>query len=103
MCGPKVALSGLQAYADYYDIMDLSEELIGACADAVVGKRQVEYQGQVLDLGAPFRRASMHELVQQALGASLCCGGFLGGVGSRMIRLAQKQRFIPDCLVALFW
>ena len=94
-------LAGLQAYADYYDIMDLSEELIGACADAVVGKRQVEYQGQVLDLGAPFRRASMHELVHQVLGALLCCGNLLGfRVSSRMIRLIQKQCFFPDCLIA---
>ena len=101
-CGPKAVLSGLQAYADYYDIMDLSEELIGTCADAVVGKRQVEYQGQILDLGAPFRRASMHELVQQALGALLCYGDLLRGYQSRMIRLAQKQRSIPDRLIA-FW
>ena len=29
---------------------------------------QVEYQGQTIDLGQPFRRASMHDLVQEATG-----------------------------------
>lgn len=58
-----------QAYADYYDMMDLAEEVIRACADAVVGQRAIEYQGEVIDLGEPFRRASMHDLVKEAIGA----------------------------------
>ena len=29
----------------------------------------MQYQGLTLDLGHPFRRASMHDLVQEALGA----------------------------------
>lgn len=39
---------------------------------AVCGTQQVPYQGQTLDLGQPFRRATMHELVQEALGESSC-------------------------------
>ncbi len=35
---------------------------------AVCGTQQVPYQGQTLDLEQPFRRATMHELVQEALG-----------------------------------
>ena len=35
---------------------------------AVCGTHQVPYQGQTLDLEQPFRRATMHELVQEALG-----------------------------------
>lgn len=39
---------------------------------AVCGTQQVPYQGQTLDLGQPFRRATMHELVQEALGERSC-------------------------------
>ena len=41
------------------------------CMQAVCGTEQVSYQGQVLDLEKPFKRATMHELVQEALGQSL--------------------------------
>ena len=39
---------------------------------AVCGTQVVPYQGQTLDLEKPFRRATMHELVQEALGENTC-------------------------------
>lgn len=57
-----------QAYADYFDMMTLTEELIRASAHAVLGTLRVEYQGQVLDFESPFRRATMHELVKESTG-----------------------------------
>lgn len=35
---------------------------------AVCGGTSISYQGESVDLGQPFRRASMHELVQEHLG-----------------------------------
>jgi len=55
------------AYADYEDIMDLTEELIVASADAV-GGRDVVYQGTPLNFHPPFRRATMAELVKECTG-----------------------------------
>lgn len=49
-------------YANYNDMMNLAEEIIVACADAL-GDRIVTYQGKTIDLNPPFRRASMTELV----------------------------------------
>ncbi|CAK0785539.1 hypothetical protein CVIRNUC_008749 [Coccomyxa viridis] len=57
-----------QAYADYQDIMVLTEDLIKSAAQAVTGGLEVEYQGQHLDFGQPFRRASMHDLVKEVTG-----------------------------------
>ncbi|MCG8466369.1 MAG: lysine--tRNA ligase [Xanthomonadales bacterium] len=54
------------AYADYNDLMDLSEALIRGIAENVVGHTAVEYQGQTIDFGKPFVRMSMLESVQQA-------------------------------------
>jgi hypothetical protein len=34
----------------------------------VCGSLQLPYQGAVLDFGAPFRRATMHDLVRDATG-----------------------------------
>ena len=57
-----------QAYADYNDMMQLTEDLIRASAEAVLGTSKVDYQGQELDFGGPFRRATMHDLVKEATG-----------------------------------
>ena len=49
-------------------MMDLTEELIRAAAQEVTGGLQVTYQGEALDFGPPFRRASMHTLVAEVTG-----------------------------------
>ena len=57
-----------QAYADYQDMMDLTEQLIAACCEAVCGGTVIEYQGTAIDLTPPWPRLSMHALVQQHTG-----------------------------------
>lgn len=52
-----------QAYADYKDLMTLTEDLLKYLCDAVVGKRQLEYQGQVIDFDQPFTRLTAKEAV----------------------------------------
>jgi len=57
-----------QAYADYTDMMALTEALIAEAAQQVCGSTQIVYQGTAIDLTPPWRRATMHELVEQATG-----------------------------------
>jgi lysyl-tRNA synthetase, class II len=52
-----------QAYADYKDLMDLTEKMFKYLAEKVLGKAQVDYQGTIVDLSKPFRRATMKELI----------------------------------------
>ena len=58
-----------QAFADYNDMMDLTEELIREAAVAVTGGTKLQYQGAEIDVGAPFARRTMAELVQEAVPA----------------------------------
>ncbi len=60
-----------QAYADLYDIMDLTEEMIRTVARIVTGSEQIHYQGLDIDLSQPFRRVTMQELVKEATGKEL--------------------------------
>lgn len=54
-----------QAYADYEDMMRLTEEMVEQIAEQVLGTTTVEYQGQELDLSAPWRRMTMHEAIEE--------------------------------------
>ncbi|MBI5167569.1 MAG: lysine--tRNA ligase [candidate division NC10 bacterium] len=58
-----------QAYADYRDLMGLTEELILHVARAVLGTDEVEYQGKKIDLRPPWPRVSMLDAVAEEAGA----------------------------------
>jgi lysyl-tRNA synthetase, class II len=62
-----------QAYADYHDMMELTEQLIAAAAAQVCGGTVISYQGSTVDLTPPWRRVTLHELVQQATGLDFAC------------------------------
>ena len=60
-----------QAYADYHDIMALTEEMVAHVASEVVGTTKLVYAGRDLDLAPPWRRASLLELVAECAGQEL--------------------------------
>jgi lysyl-tRNA synthetase class 2 len=63
-----------QAYADYYDMMELTEELVAHIAHEVVGSGRAPYAGLELNLSPPWRRATMLELVAEHFGHDLGLG-----------------------------
>ena len=52
-----------QAYADYRELMDLTEALLRGLGRDVVGSMQISYQGNSYDLSRPFRRMTLLESV----------------------------------------
>ncbi|MDY7025876.1 MAG: lysine--tRNA ligase [Pseudomonadota bacterium] len=52
-----------QAYAVYTDLMDLTEEMLKGIAQDVVGKTQIDYQGEVFDFAQPFARMTVLESI----------------------------------------
>jgi lysyl-tRNA synthetase class 2 len=49
------------AYADYGDLMTLTEELFGYLAQQVSGTTELTYQGQTIDLSPPWKRVTIKE------------------------------------------
>jgi len=57
-----------EAYADYKDIMALTENMIAHIAQEVLGTTKILYQGVEVDLTPQWRRVSMVELVKEVTG-----------------------------------
>lgn len=57
-----------QAYADYNDLMELTEGLVVAVAQKVLGTTKIEYQGTEIELGGGWQRMSMTEAVLKYTG-----------------------------------
>ncbi len=54
-----------QAYADYHDLMDITEAMFKGITSSVMGRDLIEYQGQTIDFSKPFSRLSVADAVLQ--------------------------------------
>ncbi len=69
-----------QAYADYHDLMDLTEEMFPAIARQVTGSDTVVYQGTTIELGKKWQRIPLVTALES-----------LGGIDSRLLRNRDKD------------
>lgn len=60
-----------QAYADYTDLMELTESLVAELATELCGTTKLSYDGRDLDLSPPWPRATLTELVTEHTGHAL--------------------------------
>ena len=60
-----------QAYADYRDMMDLTEAMVGSIAEAVLGTTKVVYQGEEIELAGPWPRISMRQAILDRSGVDI--------------------------------
>lgn len=52
-----------QAYADYLDLMDLTEDMLRTVSEKVLGGTELSYQGEPINLGSPFERISVFDSI----------------------------------------
>ncbi|MBC8591255.1 lysine--tRNA ligase [Wansuia hejianensis] len=57
-----------EAYADYEDMMVLTEELIAYVAEKTLGSTKINYQGTEIDLTPPWRRLGMEDAIKEYVG-----------------------------------
>lgn len=57
-----------QAFADYRDMMDLTEEVVVKTAEKVLGTTTINYEGTAIELASPWKRMSMIEAVKEYSG-----------------------------------
>ncbi len=54
------------AYANYQDLMDLTEQMISSVAKEVLGTTEVESEGQKISLAAPWKRITYLDTLREA-------------------------------------
>jgi lysyl-tRNA synthetase, class II len=52
-----------QAYADFHDLMDLTEKLLRGISEDIIGTTTINYQGSDLDFAKPFDRMTVIESI----------------------------------------
>ena len=62
------AIELYQAYADYTDMMEITENVIAHMAKAATGSMKINYQGTEIDFTPPWRRMTMEECVKEYTG-----------------------------------
>ena len=59
------------AYADYEDVMKLTEEMIAFAAEQVLGTTTINYQGHKIELGSSWRRMELGEGLLELAGIDI--------------------------------
>jgi len=57
-----------EAYGNYHTMMKITEELLVHVIENVLGKLEIEYQGNRIDFSPPWKRVSMHKSIKDACG-----------------------------------
>ena len=60
-----------QAYADYQDMMSLTEEIISGIVSEVTGGYTIDYEGRTIDFSPPWKKLPMDEAVRTIGGVDL--------------------------------
>lgn len=79
-----------QAYADYNDMMDITEAIVRNACEEVNGTSVIEYDGVTIDLSKPFKRISMVDAVKEET-----------GIDFRAIDLEEARRLAKEKHIAI--
>jgi len=67
-------LETYEAFADYGDVMRMTEEMIAAGAQAALGTTRIDVHGRCVELAPPWARRSLGEAIGEACGVDPLAG-----------------------------
>ena len=94
-----------QAYSNYEDVMNLTEEMLRYVAQKVLGTTTVVYGDQEIDLGKPFARISMVEAVKKYTGVDFDAIQTLeeARAAAKEHRIQYEERHLKGDILNLFF
>jgi lysyl-tRNA synthetase class 2 len=81
-----------QAYADYHDMLELTEEMVATLVLDLFGASTLERHGTTLSFARPFARADFFTLMREHAGVDLA----RGPAGEGELRAALKRRNVAE-------
>jgi lysyl-tRNA synthetase, class II len=81
-----------EAYTDYHGMMELTENMINACAQKACGTDQITYQGEDINLAVPFARLSMNDAIQNYTGIDFLS---FEGDTEKAKEVAKELKLVP--------
>ena len=82
------------AYADYLQVMELTEQMVSYVTKEVTGSYKVTYQGQELDFTPPWRRLSMRDGILETSGIDINEHATAGSLFAAIV--ARHKNRTPD-------
>src|SRR5438105_162068 len=83
-------LEFMLAYADYYDVADATEEMFRDVAQRVLGRTEIQRDGQTIDLAKPWRRTTMREVILEQTGVDFM-GDDRAAVTRQLVELLEER------------
>ncbi|AKI96818.1 lysine--tRNA ligase [Kosmotoga pacifica] len=80
-----------QAYADYEDMMELTEALISTVVEKLTGSTVIEYQGKQIDFSRPWKKVRMRDFIKERLDVDI-----LEDSDERLLEVLEKQDSVPE-------
>jgi len=59
------------AYADYFEVMDMTEQMVAFAAEQVLGTTKIAFDDQEIDLTPPWKRLELHQAILDATGIDI--------------------------------
>ncbi|MDD2494116.1 MAG: lysine--tRNA ligase [Tissierellia bacterium] len=82
------AIEVYKPFADFNDMMDLTENIVAHCAIKVHGTTKLNYQGKEIDFTPPWRRVKMQDMVKEYVGVDFD----LINTDEEAIKVAKEKR-----------
>ncbi|MSP14273.1 MAG: lysine--tRNA ligase [Chloroflexi bacterium] len=87
-----------QAYADYTDMMELTESMVAFIATQVLGATKITYQGQEIDLRPPWPRYTMRDIILKYSGVDIAVSTTL-----ESLRAAMREQNLKEADAGPTW
>ncbi len=92
-----------QAFADYNDMMDLTEELISGLVKKIYGTDVIAYGDKTINFKTPWKRISFYDAIKEKTGMDLRNGGDLRAAAKKLhIRIPEDMQEDVDILNEIF-
>jgi lysyl-tRNA synthetase class 2 len=84
-----------QAYADYRDMMDLTQAMIQEIALRVLGTTRIACQGQEIELGGTWPRVTLRDAIARATDVDILARGDLASLQAAVARAGLPVEEVP--------